>query len=409
MKRALCCISLLVYFTTGILSSQEVHFTIVDTRQSWDSTQKASLETGKPIFVAVHTDWCKYCKLMEQEVYRDEQVSSYFNRFFINIKMDGEKEFGKTFAGLYSIKGFPTLFFMNGSGGVLQRVNGYTEAANILGFARKALQKSDLIPKVESRYQSGVITPAEMMVYLDFVETTDQMKAISMANDYLEGLDSLPWTDSSVFSIISHYALDPGRKIPEEALRNRKLLEQLYGAQALEDYFGTLYSHHLDRAISMEDDSLVELIFPLTALFFLPEEQEATRAGTWKIFYAETENASGYERVVMEASASAEDAAEFFYQEAYEIAMDYPDYHQFPDIANRLIDLFLKLKGEDFDGYYLKAYIITLMDDSTGASGYALKCKALASGKQQQELADKLLLYIENIKAPVPMEIPVRE
>lgn len=47
-------------------------------------------KSGKNIFIFFYTDWCFYCKKMNNEVFSDAEVISYMNRNFISIKANPE-------------------------------------------------------------------------------------------------------------------------------------------------------------------------------------------------------------------------------------------------------------------------------------------------------------------------------
>ena len=42
----------------------------------------------KMIFIDFYTTWCGPCKMMSSEVFTLEQVWTYFNRVFVNMKVD---------------------------------------------------------------------------------------------------------------------------------------------------------------------------------------------------------------------------------------------------------------------------------------------------------------------------------
>ena len=58
----------------------------------------------KMVFVDFYTTWCGPCKMMSSEVFTREQVGAYFNREFVNLKVDAEKGEGVELAKKYQVK-----------------------------------------------------------------------------------------------------------------------------------------------------------------------------------------------------------------------------------------------------------------------------------------------------------------
>ena len=66
----------------------------------------------KMVFVDFYTTWCGPCKMMSSKVFTREQVGAYFNREFVNLKVDAEKGEGVELAKKYSSDEAPA--FING-------------------------------------------------------------------------------------------------------------------------------------------------------------------------------------------------------------------------------------------------------------------------------------------------------
>jgi len=97
----------------------------------------------KPVLVYIHTDWCAWCKLLEQKALNDGPTVRYINRNFFAVKLNAEtsdtiryqgrsftKAFGNQVHSLASIflKGdysFPSLFVLNPEGRLLTPMRGY--------------------------------------------------------------------------------------------------------------------------------------------------------------------------------------------------------------------------------------------------------------------------------------------
>ena len=46
----------------------------------------------KPILVDVYTNWCHYCKVMDNTTWKNDSVAAYLNSHFYNVKIDAESK-----------------------------------------------------------------------------------------------------------------------------------------------------------------------------------------------------------------------------------------------------------------------------------------------------------------------------
>lgn len=76
-----------------------------------------SVKVNKPIFIDVYTPTCEPCKWLDQDVFTNNQpMAYYYNKHYINFKIDGFTEEGKKVLSEYMIGNYPTLLFINGQG-----------------------------------------------------------------------------------------------------------------------------------------------------------------------------------------------------------------------------------------------------------------------------------------------------
>lgn len=59
---------------------------------SWEEAVKANEKTPKKIFIDVYTDWCGWCKKMDQTTFKDTKVVVALNRDFYAVKFDAEQK-----------------------------------------------------------------------------------------------------------------------------------------------------------------------------------------------------------------------------------------------------------------------------------------------------------------------------
>lgn len=104
-----------------------------------DALNKAAKEK-KYVFLDCYTSWCGPCKLMLEREFVKKEAGKYFNKKFVNIKMDMEKGEGIELAKKYKIRVYPTFIVINAAGDEIGRVVGRD---NIESFIVKVEQLFD--------------------------------------------------------------------------------------------------------------------------------------------------------------------------------------------------------------------------------------------------------------------------
>jgi uncharacterized protein YyaL (SSP411 family) len=89
-----------------------------------------------PVIIDFYTDWCSYCKLMDENTYTDPDVIAK-SKSFVAIKVEAEKE--SDVSKNYDIPGYPTIFFLMPDGTIISKVVGYTEVEPFLKEMNDAL------------------------------------------------------------------------------------------------------------------------------------------------------------------------------------------------------------------------------------------------------------------------------
>lgn len=92
-------------------------------------------QANKPIFVDTYSEYCKPCKLMEIE-FRNPEVANYFNKNFINIRVDMEGQNGPDYALAHQIVFLPTLLFLSPEGNERLKIDHILNAKDLLKFGR---------------------------------------------------------------------------------------------------------------------------------------------------------------------------------------------------------------------------------------------------------------------------------
>jgi thioredoxin-related protein len=84
MKFCLGHIILIWLISLNLCRAQDLQWTSIDNLN--DSIRKQP----KPVLIFIYTDWCKYCKMQENNTFANDEVASKLNNDFYAIRLNGE-------------------------------------------------------------------------------------------------------------------------------------------------------------------------------------------------------------------------------------------------------------------------------------------------------------------------------
>lgn len=67
---------------------------VVPAEVTWldlEDALKQQRHRPKPIFIDLYTDWCRWCKVMDQKTFADPKVAGYLQENFYPVKFNAEK------------------------------------------------------------------------------------------------------------------------------------------------------------------------------------------------------------------------------------------------------------------------------------------------------------------------------
>lgn len=102
---------------------------------SFDKGVELSQKENKLLVVDFYTDWCHWCKVMEEQTYGDKGIIKYARENAIMAKLNAETEekykfrdahySGRQLSQLFGVTGFPTTVFMSPKGELITAVSGF--------------------------------------------------------------------------------------------------------------------------------------------------------------------------------------------------------------------------------------------------------------------------------------------
>ena len=110
----------------------------------------------KKILLDVYTDWCKWCKKLDTDVYADPKVIAYANQRYIPVKLNAESPDTVSFLGRripearlaaeLGVTSYPTIIFLDPAGKPIDRLNSYVDAQTFLDAMRRVDQQQTFLP-----------------------------------------------------------------------------------------------------------------------------------------------------------------------------------------------------------------------------------------------------------------------
>ena len=128
--------------TAALPSESEVRLSIKERAApsgaiSWQRDLRRAAELaradGKLIVADVYTDWCGWCKRMDETIYSDPAVAA-LSRQHVFVKVNAEdRGEGQRFAQQMGVRGYPTTIVLDAEGKVLNIARGYVASPRAFG------------------------------------------------------------------------------------------------------------------------------------------------------------------------------------------------------------------------------------------------------------------------------------
>ncbi len=180
---------------------------------------QAANEKDQLVFVDAYAVWCGPCKRMSKQVFPKADAGTFFNKNFVNMKIDMEKGQGLEFGKLYPVSAYPTFFFINGDGKVVHKFKGGRDVKGLIAEGRKALDKFDNSAKYAKLYENGNREYETVYRYVKALNKSGR-SSLKVANDYLRSIDDIKSEDNIRF--LFEATTESDSKIFDQLVENKK-------------------------------------------------------------------------------------------------------------------------------------------------------------------------------------------
>lgn len=142
---------LFIFITIFGFAQDEIQFQDLPFK---DLVAKAKKE-NKLVFIDAYAAWCGPCKMMEKNVFNKKSVGDFYNKNFVNARIDMEKGEGREVAQKFGVRSYPTYLFLNGDGELVSQNYGYMEEGIFLAMAQDINSPNNKKGSLKERFAKG--------------------------------------------------------------------------------------------------------------------------------------------------------------------------------------------------------------------------------------------------------------
>jgi thioredoxin-related protein len=173
--------------------------------KSLDAALKEAKSSGKLVMADFYTDWCHWCKKLDQDVYADAKFAKLAGEQLVSVKVNAESPSGgKAAAKKYNISSYPNILFLNGDGKVVDRIGGYMPvelfSKKVTAVAHMYNENPDHVAKDEKGSPSGDGLIPWAKSFEDVLSAATKAKKPAMIDFYTNSSDRCKKLDSDVYS-----------------------------------------------------------------------------------------------------------------------------------------------------------------------------------------------------------------
>jgi len=222
---------------------------------TWDEALEEAKKTDKVIFVDAYAKWCGPCKAMARNVFTQEEVGTYFNENFINIKMDMEEKEGIAFGRKFAVSAYPTLFFVSNEGELIKKSVGGKQAEGLISLAKGAISGFDKSGQYVDAYEAGNRDFDLMINYVTELNKVGK-PSLKISNEYLKSNPDITQDQKAKFLMAA--LIESDSKVFEELISLRKNAIKQTSEEEYQEKIKIACLETVNKAVEFEFEELLE-------------------------------------------------------------------------------------------------------------------------------------------------------
>ncbi len=201
---------------------------------NWEKALEKAKSENKLIFVDAYTKWCGPCRRMQNNIFPTKAAGDFYNKHFINMKMDMESQEGMKWGLQYPVGAYPTFFFIAPDGKIAYTHTGGMDAQRFIKMGKSALKSYDRSEDYEEGWKNGKRDYDFVLNYIKALNLADK-PANKIALQYLRSKPDITKDQKAVFLYEATQECDS--KLFEMMTKKKylKVLKEIYSEKELSE------------------------------------------------------------------------------------------------------------------------------------------------------------------------------
>lgn len=221
-----------------------------------EALAKAKKE-NKMVFMDCYTTWCGPCKYLAKNVFTQKEVGEFFNKNFVNVKMDMESEAGKPLMGRYQVSAFPTLLWLDGDGNIQHKTMGAGDAKSLIGTATLALDTENNWSGLNKQYKNGKRNSEFMQKYI-MASTKAGIDVKEAVDNYFSSKKPEELINSEDAILIASSVKSTSNKMYQFVLNNKTKFYAVAEKAQIDQFLEGTMMRELGQCLRKGDEGAVE-------------------------------------------------------------------------------------------------------------------------------------------------------
>jgi thioredoxin-related protein len=208
--------------------------TIAFTNVGYNALFATAKREHKGVMLYFHFDGCGACHKMENSVFKDPKVVTFFNKHFVNFEINTYKREGMLINKHFNIHMHPTFILYDTSGNEIHRMVGLFTPEEFYKQASEALFSKKNLTNYNKRYEEGNRQPDFLYEYAYMLRDAQALDSV-VVNDYLNAIDTSDYVQKKNLHFMYEFCVHNFKicipiKNPRFnfMLKNKKLFNELF-------------------------------------------------------------------------------------------------------------------------------------------------------------------------------------